>query len=416
MKILTITNYYPPEELGGWEQLTRDVNQSLIERGHQIYTLTSNYRAARVEDTPDVKRALHLESPDHVHYRISYTLLHKYWERQNNELLTKTVSWLKPDIIFINGMWNLPVSLAKKAEELLPGRVVYYLASYWPTELDAHTAYWRDLPAFGWKRIFKQILGFLIQKAWLESTPRNRLSFHRVLCVSEFVRDYLINEAGVPEERASVVYNGIELDLFRNFNTGNGASPLKLVYAGQIGRDKGVHTIIESLAYLRSREPDLHLMLSIYGSGSPEYENYLKGLVEEHGIQEEVQFCGRVPREQMPVILRNNDVLLFPSIWPEPLARIVQEAMASGMVVIGTNTGGTPEILADGVNGLQFEADNAVMLAEKISLLARHPHLRRKLAIAARQTVEERFSLERMVNEIEESFYAVLAEQEYVAA
>lgn len=127
-----------------------------------------------------------------------------------------------------------------------------------------------------------------------------------------------------------------------------------------------------------------------------------------------VSFQGLVRREQMPSVFAAHDVLIFPSVWPEPLARILQEAMACQLVVIGTATGGTEEILQDGVNGLTFEAGNAAMLAERILSVAEDPELRHRLAARARQTVEERFSLDRMVDEIEDSFRQILATNEPV--
>jgi len=75
--------------------------------------------------------------------------------------------------------------------------------------------------------------------------------------------------------------------------------------------------------------------------------------------------------------------------------------MACGLVVIGTTTGGTPEILTDGENGLTFKAGDGAMLAEKIARVLREPSLRPRLARAARRTVEERFTMQRMVEELE---------------
>jgi glycosyltransferase involved in cell wall biosynthesis len=83
---------------------------------------------------------------------------------------------------------------------------------------------------------------------------------------------------------------------------------------------------------------------------------------------------------------------------------MVQEAMASGLIVIGTTTGGTPEILQDGRNGLTFTAGNAAMLAEKILWLTQNQDKWQFLAQAARQTVEQQFTLSRMVNELEAQF------------
>ena len=413
MRILIISNYYPPVELGGWEQLTCNVAGQLRERGHQVYVLTSNYRKGElVEDGDSPSRVLHLESPDPVRYHPHYSLLRAVWERQNEAAVTTAVRDFKPDILFVNGMWNLPYSVARRAEALLPGRVVYYLASYWPTEQDAHTAYWQDVNRSGWRGVPKRILSALVQRTLVPGEPRNRLDFTRVLCVSGFLREYAVSQAGIPRERTRVVHNGIELDLFQAREGRQSPGTLRLLYAGRLSPDKGVHTVIESLALLAKNYPDLQPRLSIYGGGPADYEGRLKESVRKAGLNSRVSFCGLIPREEMPSAFAEHDVLVFPSIWSEPLARIVQEAMASGLVVVGTCTGGTGEILKDGENGLVFESENPGMLAEKIRILAGNPALQALLAAAARSTVEQHFSLERMVDEIEANFQEILSEVE----
>jgi glycosyltransferase involved in cell wall biosynthesis len=106
-------------------------------------------------------------------------------------------------------------------------------------------------------------------------------------------------------------------------------------------------------------------------------------------------------KEEMPAILQQFDVLIFPSIYEEPLARITQEAMASGLVVVGTTTGGTGEILKDGETGFTFAPEDADGLAEQVNRLILDPDLCCRLAEAGRQTVLENFTLDKMVKEIE---------------
>ena len=166
MRILVISNYYPPIELGGWEQLTSNVVSRLIARGHQIEILTSNYRAKEVRrDEAGIHRHLHLESYDPVNYHPKSTLYFRRQEDENRKVLNNIVSKFDPEIIFINGMWNLPVTVAKNAEAVRPGRVVYYMASYWPTEPDAHTAYWTSEADNKIKQIPKQIIGSILRKS-----------------------------------------------------------------------------------------------------------------------------------------------------------------------------------------------------------------------------------------------------------
>jgi glycosyltransferase involved in cell wall biosynthesis len=103
----------------------------------------------------------------------------------------------------------------------------------------------------------------------------------------------------------------------------------------------------------------------------------------------------------MPRLMRQFDVLLLPSIWPEPFARVVLEGMLSDLVVVAAQTGGTVEILADGENGLLFAPGNVEDLAQKITCLADDPGLRRRLASAGHRTVSEKFTVMKMIDEIE---------------
>jgi glycosyltransferase involved in cell wall biosynthesis len=274
------------------------------------------------------------------------------------------------------------------------------MASYWPIEPDAHTAFWSDLNTASWKSLPKRLLAPLVRRVWLQSTPRNRLEFRRVLCVSAYLQEIMVHQAGIPRAQTRVVHNGIELELFSPRPGEVTDRPLRLLYAGRLSPDKGVDTVLESIAVLRRQNPELPVHLSLYGAGAPEYERRLRQAAQAAGITDRVAFAGLVPRIQMPRVLAAHDVLLFPSRWAEPLARIVQEAMACGLVVIGTATGGTPEILVDGHNGYIFPTDDAAALADKITRLAANRESWQRMAQAARQTVESRFSLKRMVDEL----------------
>lgn len=404
MRILVISNYYPPLEIGGWEQLTRDVTEELARRGHDVHVLSSFYRVQDVPEEPTVSRLLHLESLDHAHYHLAYMLTRRSAETENVAILTNIVHKFKPDVIFINGMWNLPVVVAQAAESLLPHRVVYYVASYWPIEEDAHSLFWRT------GSLLKRWIGHLVMRALARPTPRSQLEFEHVLCVSEFMRQKLIRGGAVLPQNSRVVFNGINPDLFVPAANEN-PSEVRLLYAGRLSPDKGVHTAVEALAQLPPNILD-RTTLTIVGSGTPEYTTRLRSLIESLSLSERVSLVGQVPREQMPDILANHDILLLLSIWDEPLARMTQEAMAAGLVVIGTPTGGTPEILEDGKNGLWVEPDNPQQLAEKIAFLANHPEMWQKFAVAARQTVLDKFTFRRMVDEIESYFTMLLDEIE----
>jgi glycosyltransferase involved in cell wall biosynthesis len=179
---------------------------------------------------------------------------------------------------------------------------------------------------------------------------------------------------------------------------------LFLLYAGRLTHEKGAHTAVEAVGRLATEHGWQNVRLLLVGSGPKDYETYLYHLRSSLKIEGQVEIRKWVPREEMPNLMRQFDVLVLPSIIEEALPRIVQEAMATGLVVVGTLTGGTREILVDGVNGLAFAPGDAQGLVAQIVRLAAGPGLRQELSRAGRQMVEERFSLPKMVDQLETYF------------
>ena len=236
----------------------------------------------------------------------------------------------------------------------------------------------------------------------LAKEGKSDLKLDQVICVSARVRDLLV-QAGLPIQHARIIHGGTDIERFlgvrnRDYRIGH----LKLLYAGQLVRHKGVHTAIESMARLVNKERMDQISLTLVGAGHPDYEAFLLDLVEREHLHDFVTFQKPVSKDKMPAVFQKFDVLIFPSTYEEPLARVTQEAMAAGLVVVGTTTGGTKEILRDGETGLTFAPEDADGLAEQITRLIIDPDLCCRLAQAGRQTVLENFTLARMAQQIED--------------
>ncbi len=149
--------------------------------------------------------------------------------------------------------------------------------------------------------------------------------------------------------------------------------------------------------------------MTLAGSGSVEYENHLRQRVSQAGINGNVFFLGWVPPAEMPELLQKFDTLVLPSIWPEPFSRAILEGMISGLVVVAARTGGTPEVIVDGENGLLFMPNDSEELANKISNLIDNPKTRYRIMQSARETILERFTMTRMMDEIENYLQEVLS-------
>ena len=180
-----------------------------------------------------------------------------------------------------------------------------------------------------------------------------------------------------------------------------GNQGINLLYAGRLASDKGIDTAIRAMAKLVHGQGQTGMRMSLAGSGPADYETYLRRLVSQADLPDHVTFLGWIPPNEMPELMRQFDVLLLPSIWPEPFSRAVLEGMLSNLVVVATRTGGTVEILTDGENGLLFAPGDADDLAQKLSCLNSDAGLRRKLASAGHRTVAERYTLTKMVDEFE---------------
>jgi glycosyltransferase involved in cell wall biosynthesis len=327
----------------------------------------------------------------------------------------QVVAEIEPDAVVIWGMWNMSRLVAAWAEKLAQSRVVYYLADTWPALPSEHEAYWDDAMADGplgkaLKRTLRLPVRLMLRKEWRPFSLR----FEHVLVCSQSVRKELL-QAGLDMHHAQVLYHGIDPAPYREAakqrapNSGSGT--LRVVYVGSLLSHKGVHTAIEAIGQLaQSGSPGL-ASLTVLGSGHPEYEAHLHQLVERWQVEDVVSFHSPIPRSELPAFLARFDVLVLPSTYEEPLARITQEAMAAGLVLVGTLTGGTKEILVDGENGLAFAAEDARGLAAQLQRLSEDPGLQLKLTQAAWQTVTERFTVSRLIDQLEVYLSQVAAGQ-----
>ena len=409
LQILVISNYYPPYHLGGQELSCQEAIQGLRARSHSITVLTSRNRDSRydVKDN-SVRRELYPEmslTPNRAAF--DFFINRRRHEKVNLEILGRAVDDLLPDLIFIWGMWNLPRSLAIQAEILLPGRVVYRFADYWPTLPNQYELYWQ---AEGRRRINRWF------KNWLRPFAISRIQSERKLpkqqftpafCVSRATRDSLVN-AGIPVKDATIIHTGLKAAPFlqaaktrkSRCETETNNDPLKVIYSGRFSPEKGINTLLTALTVLAARYPVPLLKVTFAGGGGKKYHQALpENSLRTAGIT--VHFLGQVPTAEMPSLLASQDILVVPSSWEEPLSRSVMEGMAAGIVVVSTPLGGTKEIIRSGDNGVLFPAGDSNALADVITSLASQPQLRKRLAQAGQRTILKNFSYDQMINNME---------------
>ncbi|MEK6287217.1 MAG: glycosyltransferase [Acidobacteriota bacterium] len=242
---------------------------------------------------------------------------------------------------------------------------------------------------------------------------------HRILVNSEAIRDYIISNDGAPAGKIVVIKNGIsslsssesaaaspfarrethdalcrELGLDRN---------AKLV--GMIARlqpVKGHRYFIEAAASVLTKEPSAHFILAGDGPLRGEIENHIAQL----GIREHVHLLG--DRSDVSRLTASFDLMALASLH-EGLPNAVMEAMAAGVPVVATAVGGTKELIVDGQTGYLVPPANAGALAERITFALANEETSRRLAARGFEFVRDRFSIERMVEAVE-NLYEELTE------
>jgi glycogen synthase len=299
-------------------------------------------------------------------------------------------------------MWNIPRSVPLLLESLLTGRVAYYFCDYWPTLPNTFVQQWQGDSYHKISGVFKKIVKRPII-TWLNRDKKTNLELRKPICVSYALKN-IIEQAGISIPHSQVIHGGTNVEDFKRCQENSGIKrsngKLKLLYVGRLSPEKGIETAISSLDSLPEIDKP-HVTLDVYGNGFSDYEKHLRDNVASKGYGDRVVFHGNVPRQEIPTIMGRYDSLIFPSEWEEPFARTVLEAMASGLVVIGTTTGGTGEVLRDCETGLTFKPGDAGSLSRQISKLRHDQNLSTKLSVAGKRLVEENFTLEKMVDKFE---------------
>jgi len=212
----------------------------------------------------------------------------------------------------------------------------------------------------------------------------------RIVAVCERTKTDCARDHGIPQDRIRVIPNGVDLEKFNPKIRGDGVRqryglrerPLVLcVGCGTIL--KGVPFLLYALAEVRNRIPNVALIVV----GPTPYLKEMLLIAERLGIEDRVIFAGKVLAE-LPEYYAAADMVVLSSLH-EGLPLVALESMASGKPIIASRVGGVPEVVADGENGMLFDAGNVTQLAESIILLLQNESLRREMGQAGRTLAEK---------------------------
>ena len=288
-------------------------------------------------------------------------------------------------------------------------------------------------PLRPWKA--EQLGGGYALSSWAEKTAYEAAS--GIIAVSNGMREDILRcYPAVDPERVKVVHNGIDLEAWKHPQgqeaDAQAAATLKrlgidpdrptIVFVGRITRQKGLPHLLRACEQLPA---DVQVILCAGAPDTPEIKAEVEGLVahlrdKRTGV---VWIEEMLPRPELIAVLAASDVFVCPSVY-EPLGIVNLEAMAVGLPVVGSATGGIPDVIVDGETGLlvpieqvqdgtgtpidpaRFEAD----LAERLTTLVTDTEAAKAMGQAARRRVEEHFAWQAIAQRTMDVYNWVLAQ------
>jgi len=216
-----------------------------------------------------------------------------------------------------------------------------------------------------------------------------------VIVASNMMAKHMVNTFGVPYERIRLIPRGVDLARFK-FRDPKTHHPqgFTIGMVSRITTLKGHVDFIKAIAMLNHEIPQLKVIIA--GSAPrAKYGEDLRSLARRLGLSRTIEFVG--PKEDVPAIMSELDVLVSATITPEAFGRVIIEAQATGVPVVATRVGGVVDIIEDEKTGLLCRPQDPRGIADKILRLYKDRQLWEDIAIRARENVEKYYNLETMM-------------------
>jgi glycosyltransferase involved in cell wall biosynthesis len=400
VRILVLSDTFPPHNLGGAGEVADLVSRGYAARGHEVLVLTAAPRQqpAAVEEREGVRvRRLWLPVPPAL--RLHLSLVHPLAVA----LVRRAAGAFAPDVVHAHNVHER-LSFAALGAARAGGA---------PLVLTAHDyllfCLTKLLCAEGRSEYTATPSRCVHCKHIRRAPGRNRAVHalvrrhaHTIACISHAQRTTLAAN-GFSDVPLEVVYNGIEpqapeLDAAqrREFRAERGIDERPLVlFGGRISGAKGGDQLLRAMVHARRR---LDCQLAAAGD-RPQYFAHARRLSDEVGLEQSAfHALGWLDAGTLDLAFAASDVCATPSVYPDPFNLMNLRAMAHRKPVVGTCYGGTPEIVADGETGLIADPWQPAAFGARLAELLGDPARARRMGEAGRARLEAHFTLDQQVD------------------
>lgn len=372
MKVLVVSNFFPPNFIGGAEIVAYKQARHLLERGHEVRVLAgdNSVRLPGYVTHDDVFDALPVT-------RISLQASdfsaggNNVAHPEVDAVFSRLVDAWRPDVVLAHHLLGLSLGILRTAAQR-GIRTVLTLHDHWgfclhSTRITSSGELCQDT-----SNCAQCLPHFLLDAERYPVRMRQDYIRWQLGSVDAFISPsrYLADAylaTGLPAERMHVLGNGLETARFAELAPLPGNGRLHLLFIGYMGAHKGVPVLLKALTQLPCER--LHVDFVGDGWACAEYQQFLQRELPALSCR----FWGRLPNERICERLGQTHVFVLPSICPENQPVTITEAMASGLPVIASRIGGIPELVAPDVTGYLTAPGDAQALAEAINRYLEQP-------------------------------------------
>lgn len=384
MKYCLITNLYPPYVRGGAERVVELLVEGLRAKGDVLLITTQPDDI--LDDATEEGFEIYRINPLNSYYllddqpRSVWDKIKWHWSDFFNFWVQNEVYRLlksrQVDVVLTHNLKGLSLGLPKVIRKLgLPH--IHTLHDY--QLLDPHGSMFRagqNAPLTG--------LAYVLYR-WL-----SRYFFKNpglVISPSQFALGLHYQYGFFKKSKTLVLPNPVALGQPAK-DKRQPSDKFRLLYLGQLEPSKGVSLLISS--FIKWAEPATQL--TIVGDGSQSAE-------VNKSASQQITVLGKVPREKLAELFAQTDLLVLPSLWQENSPLVIYEAMAHGVPVLVSDSGGTSELVKEGQTGWIFKSGDGADLLAKLKLALNNKDALPTMGEAARAYVED-FSLDNYLEKL----------------
>lgn len=353
MRVLLVNSFYAPNLVGGAEHSVKILAEALAGAGHEVAVFTFDLGRRGLEvasqsgvtvfrsGAPWFGADLYLRGGSRVRKAAAFVL----GLRANASLATfrDVVRQFRPSVVNTHSLYGISTGVWRVADECgIP--VVHTMRDY--ALIDP-----------------RGVIGLtpLPMRLSHERQMINRVEAHvRIVtapsqALIEFHRSHGFFER-TPAVRVvnCVHWDQVQVQALAKEREARAGSPLRFVFAGNLAEYKGLGVLLEAMEKLRGEKVELHIC------GRGPMEDRVKSVAS---VDRRVVFHGLLSPDELAKLMRASQVLVAPSQWEEPFGRVVIEAFANAMAVVGSESGGIGEILASSGGGVTVTATSAASVA-----------------------------------------------------